>query len=57
MGRHRRSALFLKLTLPFGKVTVVLVNYGLRFAVGRHECLHIGITILPESIGQGRLHL
>ncbi len=56
-GRRRRSALFLNLTLPFGKITVALVNYGLRFAVGRHECLHIGITILPESIGQGRLHL
>ncbi len=43
------SAAFLSFALPLGKVTVVLVNYGLRFAVGRHECLHIGITILPES--------
>lgn len=51
-GRSWRSALLFHLTLPFGKVTVVLFHNGFRLPIGRHECLHIGITVLPENIGE-----
>lgn len=43
---------FPDLPLPCGKVTVVLLHNSLRFAVGCHERLHIGITVLFENIGQ-----
>ncbi len=45
-GRSWRSALLFHLTLPLGKVTVILFHNGFRFPIGRHECLHIGIIIL-----------
>ena len=51
-GRSWRSALLFHLTLPFGKVTVVLFHNGFRLPIGRHECLHIGITVLFQNIGQ-----
>ena len=51
-GRSWRSALSFHLTLPFGKVTVILLHNGFRFPIGRHKCLHIGITVLPENIGE-----
>ena len=40
------------LTLPLGKVTVILFYNGFGFPIGRHECLYIGITVLPENIGE-----
>ena len=40
------------LTFPCGKVMVVLLHNSLRLAVGCHERLHIGITVLFERIGQ-----
>ena len=51
-GRPRQSALLFYLTLPFGKVTVILFHNGFRFPIGRHECLHIGITVPPENVGE-----
>ena len=43
---------FPDLPLPCGKVTIVLLYNSLRFAVGCHERLHIGITVLFQNIGQ-----
>ena len=43
---------FPDLPLPCGKVTVVLLHNSLRLAVGCHERLHIGITVLFQNIGQ-----
>lgn len=43
---------FSDLPIPCGKVTVVLLHNILRFAVGCHERLHIGITVLSQNIGQ-----
>jgi len=51
-GRSWRSALFFHLSLPVSKVTVILFHNGFRFPIGCHECLHIGITVLPENIGE-----
>ena len=35
------SAAFLDIALPFGKFSVVVINYGFRLAVGCHKRLHI----------------
>ena len=43
---------FPDLPLPCGKVTIVLLHDSLRLAVGCHERLHIGITVLFQNIGQ-----
>ena len=43
---------FPDLPLPCGKITVVLLHNSLRLAVGCHERLHIGITVLFQNIGQ-----
>ena len=43
---------FPDLPLPCGNVTVVLLHNSLRLAVGCHERLHIGITVLFQNIGQ-----
>ena len=43
---------FPDLPLPCGKVTIVLLHNSLRLAVGCHERLHIGITVLFQNIGQ-----
>lgn len=51
-GRFLWSALFLNLSLPFGKIAVVLLYNGFRFSVGCHKRLYIGITVLFQSIGQ-----
>ena len=41
---------FPDLPLPCGKVTIVLLHDSLRLAVGCHERLHIGITVLFQNI-------
>ena len=43
---------FPDLPLPCGKVTIVLLHDSLRLAVGCHDRLHIGITVLFQNIGQ-----
>ena len=40
------------LVFPFGKVTVVLLHNVLHFSERPHKCLHIGITVLFQNIGQ-----
>ena len=42
---------FPDLPLPCGKVTIVLPHDSLRLAVGCHERLHIGITVLFRTSG------
>lgn len=46
------SVLLFHLTLPVRRVTVILFYNSFRFPIGRHECLYIGITVLPENIGE-----
>ena len=45
------SAAFLDIALPFSKFSVVVINYGLRLAVGCHKPLHIGITLIFQDFG------
>lgn len=40
------------LTLPLGKVTVVLFHNALHFSESPHKRLHIGITVTFQNIGQ-----
>ena len=45
------SAALLDFALPFGKFSVVVINYGFRLAVGCHKRLHIEIIIFFQNIG------
>ena len=40
------------LTFPLCKLTVVLFHNALHFSERPHKCLHIGITVLFQNIGQ-----
>lgn len=40
------------LAFPLGKVTVILLHNALHFSERPHKCLHIGITVLFQNVGQ-----